>query len=285
MFFPYVNYLLFWSNGSFYTVMPIPPLHPLFPYIYFTLLSFTIFIIYFNILLLYHFFCILPYCYYIIFGILPYSQHIYIIVKDMDIDTLVITETWLTGTVSDQKYFRLLTPAGYSFRHAAQIHKKGGGGGFLFPWFSEVWNPSKVFLKLPTNFCIWGLSVRVATIYPLHPLYPKGILGICWPFCYQQWPSVYLRSFQYTSGLWAEFRWQTTGWHSTIGQSRVQEITQIHCDILDPVISREDDNLTKGVSVSSMLSDHFFININVSLQKQTVSFKVISYRRYKSIDK
>ena len=33
-----------------------------------------------------------------------------------------------------------------------------------------------------------------------------------------------------------------------------------------------------------MLSDHFLVNINVSLQKQTVSATDISYRRYKSID-
>ena len=52
--------------------------------------------------------------------------------------------------------------------------------------------------------------------------------------------------------------------------------------ILDLVISHDDDNLTKGVSVSSMLSDHFFINIDVSLQKQYVSAKVISYRKYNS---
>jgi len=34
-----------------------------------------------------------------------------------------------------------------------------------------------------------------------------------------------------------------------------------------------------------MLSDHFLINVDVSLQKQSVSDKVISYRKYKSIDK
>ena len=39
------------------------------------------------------------------------------------------------------------------------------------------------------------------------------------------------------------------------------------------------------MSVFSTLSDHFFINNNVSLQKQSVSAKGISYRRYKSIDK
>ena len=37
--------------------------------------------------------------------------------------------------------------------------------------------------------------------------------------------------------------------------------------------------------VSSILSDHFLVNISVSLPKQSVSAKVISYRRYKSIGK
>ena len=39
------------------------------------------------------------------------------------------------------------------------------------------------------------------------------------------------------------------------------------------------------MSVSSMPSDHFLFNINLSLQKQSDSAKVILYRRYKSIDK
>ena len=65
----------------------------------------------------------------------------------------------------------------------------------------------------------------------------------------------------------------------------VQERTHRHGHILDLVISRDDDNLIKSASVSSMLSDHFLININVSLQKQSVSAKVISYRKYRSIDK
>ena len=54
-----------------------------------------------------------------------------------------------------------------------------------------------------------------------------------------------------------------------------QERTHSHGHILDLVISRDDDNLIKGVSVSSMLSDNFLININISLQKQSVPSKVI----------
>jgi len=53
-------------------------------------------------------------------------------VKDMDIEALVITETWPTGNVSDQKTVSDVTLAGYSFCHAAWIHKKGGGVGILF---------------------------------------------------------------------------------------------------------------------------------------------------------
>ena len=37
--------------------------------------------------------------------------------------------------------------------------------------------------------------------------------------------------------------------------------------------------------MSSMLSDHFLVNINVYVQNQSVSAQIISYRRYKSIDK
>jgi len=68
-------------------------------------------------------------------------------------------------------------------------------------------------------------------------------------------------------------------------RQHVQERTHRHGHILDLVISRDDDNLIKGVSVSSMLSDHFLISMDVSLQKQSISAKVISYRKYKSLDK
>jgi len=59
----------------------------------------------------------------------------------------------------------------------------------------------------------------------------------------------------------------------------MQERTHIHRHISDIVISRGDDNLIRGVSVSSMLSDHFLINSDVSLHKRSVSAKVISCKQ------
>jgi len=49
----------------------------------------------------------------------------------MDLDALVITETWLTGHVSYQNIVGYVTPAGYLFHHAVRIHKKGRGVGIL----------------------------------------------------------------------------------------------------------------------------------------------------------
>ena len=54
-------------------------------------------------------------------------------VKDIDLNTLVITETWLTGNISDQKSVGGLTPSGYSFHHAARIHKKRWGSRHSSP--------------------------------------------------------------------------------------------------------------------------------------------------------
>jgi len=59
------------------------------------------------------------------------SDEISDVVKDMDLDALVITATWLTCNVSDQKIVGDATPAGYSFHHAARIYRKGGGVGIL----------------------------------------------------------------------------------------------------------------------------------------------------------
>jgi hypothetical protein len=59
------------------------------------------------------------------------SDEISDVIKDMDLDALVITETLLTGNASGHKIVGEVTPAGYSFHHAARIHKKGGGVGIL----------------------------------------------------------------------------------------------------------------------------------------------------------
>ena len=47
-------------------------------------------------------------------------------VKDMDLDVLVILDTWLTGNMLDHKIVCEVTPARYVYHHAARYNKKVG---------------------------------------------------------------------------------------------------------------------------------------------------------------
>ena len=95
-------------------------------------------------------------------------DEIYDVVKDMDLDALVITEAWLTGIVTDQKIGDV-TPAGYSFHHAAWIHKKGEGVGFLLrdslKRETHLRFQTKSLENYQLTFVSVGISVRVAIIY------------------------------------------------------------------------------------------------------------------------
>jgi len=54
----------------------------------------------------------------------------------------------------------------------------------------------------------------------------------------------------------------------------VQERTHRHGHILHPAKSRDDDILINGVAVSSLLSGHFLVNINVYLQQKQFELRV-----------
>ena len=91
----------------------------------------------------------------------------------MDLDDLVITETYLTGNVSDQKIVGDVTPAGYSSHHAARIHKKGEGVCiFLLDSLNCETHfrfQAKSLEKLLTNFCIWVVKCSCSYYLPVTP--------------------------------------------------------------------------------------------------------------------
>ena len=49
------------------------------------------------------------------------------VVGEESFNAFVVTKTWLTGGISDQKIVVDVTSVGYSFYHAARIHRKVGG--------------------------------------------------------------------------------------------------------------------------------------------------------------
>ena len=75
----------------------------------------------------------------------------------------------MTGNVSDQNIVGDVTPAEYSFHHAARIHKKGGGVGILLrdslKCESHLQFHAKSFENYQLTFVSGGIRVRVAITY------------------------------------------------------------------------------------------------------------------------
>ena len=101
----------------------------------------------------------------------------------MNIDIVALTETWLTGTETDQVVISDVIPPGYGFNHIPRTNRKGGG----------VTISSKKCLKIKThvpykaksieNFqatvTCSGTTILLAVIYRLHPHIKKnGVLNL-----------------------------------------------------------------------------------------------------------
>ena len=51
--------------------------------------------------------------------------------RDMNMDIVALTETWLTGTETGQAVIGDVTPPGYVFNHILRTNRKGGGVAIL----------------------------------------------------------------------------------------------------------------------------------------------------------
>ena len=197
---------------------------------------------------------------------------------------ILILLSWLTGNVSDLNIVGDVTPAEYSFHRAARIHKKNGGVGILPR--DSICAFRQVFWKLPNDICISGITVDVSIIYWLHPTKKNGVKAeFSW----------FADSLATNNGhllILGDFNinWECQTntdpkqladiLRSANLRRHVQERTHRFGHILDLVMM-----MTIWLKVSSMLCDHFLVNINVSSQKQSVPVKFIPSRRYKSINK
>ena len=91
----------------------------------------------------------------------------------MDLDALIITETWLTGIDSDHRIIGDLTPDGYTFPHAPQTHRKGGGVDILWRDTLKTQHHAKYqamsFESYQLTLASGGKCAHVAIVYRLHP--------------------------------------------------------------------------------------------------------------------
>ena len=59
------------------------------------------------------------------------SPEISDVVKNMDLDAVIIIETWQTNNASNQKIVSDVTPVGYPFHYTARINKRVERVGIL----------------------------------------------------------------------------------------------------------------------------------------------------------
>ena len=65
----------------------------------------------------------------------------------------------------------------------------------------------------------------------------------------------------------------------------VTDPTHISGNTLDFIITRSDDNIVDSTHAPHFFSDHAAVHCKMNLQKPALSRKVISYRKWKAIDK
>ena len=53
------------------------------------------------------------------------------LIVDQNLDICMMTETWLSGNVSDNSKINEMTPKSHKFFHIPRINKRGGGVGIL----------------------------------------------------------------------------------------------------------------------------------------------------------
>ena len=95
------------------------------------------------------------------------------VVREVDFDAFVITETWLPGKDSDQKVISDMTHDGCSFHNAPRTHRKGLRDSINFkqhPCFQSS-SFENYYLILTSG----GVAVRVTVVYRLHQTKKNGL--------------------------------------------------------------------------------------------------------------
>jgi len=113
-----------------------------------------------------------------------------------------------------------------------------------------------VFWKWPTDFCIWGITVRVVIIYRLNPSKKNGLKAADFFWKSSETNIAHLLILCDFNIHWgcqknADTKELDDFLRSANLRQHVQERTHKHGYILDFVIYHDGDYLIKGVSVSS----------------------------------
>ena len=219
-------------------------------------------------------------------------------VVDHDLDILCLTETW--RSCEDTVSATAVTPGGYTFEHVARRNRRGGGVGVLFRAtytvdHSKLW-PASSFECLDLQL----RSARVSSTLRLFVIYrPPSSSRNSQPF------ATFLTEFRELvecvgtkSGIIIVGDFNVRYGDNSDPHARAlrvvlsdanlrQNVTDaIHNrgNVLDLVITASSSSLVTGVSVDSLVTDHFAVICDLATTKPRLPLKTITYRRYAAID-
>ena len=220
--------------------------------------------------------------------------------RDFNMDIVALTETWLTGTETDQVVIGDVTPPGYVFNHIPRTNRKGGGVAILSKTCLKIKThvpyKAKSFENFQATITCSGTTIRLAVIYRLHPHIKKN--GVRNHDFFEEFAS-FIDTLASQTGhliLLGDFNihWDIKDELNTkklvelLASSNltqhVHESTHKLGHIIDLVITRSDDDLVNAISVSSLFSDHHIVNISTTLTKPQVPSRSISYRKFRDIN-
>ena len=215
----------------------------------------------------------------------------FIIDHNIHVDLLSLTETWLTGTISDDPVTKALLPEGYSILHNPR-KRRGGGTAVVFRDTIKIRqvNNTAAYESFEVLECTIKSSVliRLCVIYR-PPTTPPN------KFFYMEFAEYmsYIAAAPGKPLLVGDFNIHITKpsgkefsslCHSLDLKQHVNTATHRNGHILDLVLTRTDDDLVTSISSADHgFPDHYPVFSRLSLQKPKLPTQVVTNRKLKSI--
>ena len=221
--------------------------------------------------------------------------------KDRNADILIITETWLSGNISDNAIINELTPSGYSFIHTARSDKKGGGIAIIHR--TQIKCKIRTISKKSSFECMEVyitmplLNAILSCIYRPPPSPTNNLTNIQFITEFDQYieqlvikPANILIYGDFNIHMDVKNDPTTKKFVNCLQSHNLKQLihqpSHVNGHILDLVIvreSREFEVLSLKVE-DLLLSDHFFITTSLNVPRPIIEKTKITYRYTKGID-
>lgn len=220
------------------------------------------------------------------------------LIKELNIDILCLTETWLTGTSVDDIIIKKMLPNNYLFFQECRTSSRGGGIGFVIRKTINIVNTNRLpnFKTFEVAMVILQFNNRIVKLITIYR--PPSTSENEFLLEFQELIN-YLISENGIFIITGDFNIPIKENSKIANQlldllemynlkNFVKSPTHNKGNILDLVICNENENILRGLYVdnSVQISDHFLINMKFIAKTEFYKEKkVVKYRNFKTLDR